>query len=212
MRKNIAGQAVGAEMIAAADGSAFTGAVSVFVTLDAGTQAAGTVGGGACTHEGNGYHTYAPAQAETNGDLVAFTFTGTGAIPRTVQIYTAPADLFADIGDVVAAALDDYGALRPTVAGRKLNVNGAGEADAQVVGATVAAMEAFADALLNRDWTLVSDSNARTLLNAARFLRNKWGVPLGTLTVTKEDDTTVAWTAATATTAGVNTITEVDPA
>src|SRR3546814_13286258 len=74
-------------MVAATDGSAFTGAVTVAVTGDGGTQATGSVGSGACTHEGNGFHTYAPAQAETNYDHVAFTFTGSGAIPATVQVY-----------------------------------------------------------------------------------------------------------------------------
>ena len=88
MKKNVASQKVGCQMISATDGSAFTGSVAVSVTGDAGTQATGSVGSGACTHEGNGYHTYAPAQAETNYDLVAFTFIGTGAIPATVQIYT----------------------------------------------------------------------------------------------------------------------------
>ncbi|MHB1328538.1 MAG: hypothetical protein ACYC2K_10085 [Gemmatimonadales bacterium] len=88
MKKNVASQKIGAQMIAAADGSAFTGSVTVAVTGDAGSQATGSVGSGACTHEGNGYHTYAPAQAETNYDLVAFTFTGTGAIPMTVQVFT----------------------------------------------------------------------------------------------------------------------------
>jgi O-acetylhomoserine/O-acetylserine sulfhydrylase-like pyridoxal-dependent enzyme len=85
---NTAGQKVGAQMVAASDGSAFTGSVTVSVTVDAGTQATGSVGSGACVHEGNGYHTYAPAQAETNGALIAFTFTGTGAVPQTVQVYT----------------------------------------------------------------------------------------------------------------------------
>lgn len=75
-------------MVSATDGSAFTGSVTVAVTVDAGTQATGTVGSGACTHEGNGYHTYAPSQAETNGSLIAFTFTGTGAVPTTVQVFT----------------------------------------------------------------------------------------------------------------------------
>ena len=89
MKKNVAGQKVGAQMVSATDGSAFIGPVTAYVTLDAGTQAAGSVGSGACTHEGNGYHTYAPAQAETNGDLAAFTFIGTGAVPATVQIYTS---------------------------------------------------------------------------------------------------------------------------
>lgn len=75
-------------MVSATDGSAFTSSVTVEVTIDAGTQATGTVGSGACTHEGNGYHTYAPSQGETNGTLIAFTFHGTGAVPATVQVYT----------------------------------------------------------------------------------------------------------------------------
>lgn len=99
MKKNVAGQKVGCQMNSATDGSAFTGTVTVYVTLDAGTQAVGTVGSGVCTHEGNGYHTYAPSQAETNGDLAAFTFTGSGAIPATVQIYTG----FPQTGDVYGA-------------------------------------------------------------------------------------------------------------
>lgn len=89
MKKNVASQKIGAQMCSATDGSEFTGSVTVYVTGDAGTQAAGSVGSGACTHEGHGYHTYAPAQAETNYDLVAFTFVGTGAIPTTVQVFTA---------------------------------------------------------------------------------------------------------------------------
>jgi hypothetical protein len=101
MKKNVASQVVGAQMVAAADGSAFTSAVTVSVTGDGGAQATGSVGSGACTHEGNGFHTYVPAQAETNYDHVAFTFTGTGAIPATVQIYTSfpqTGDSFARIG------------------------------------------------------------------------------------------------------------------
>lgn len=101
MKKNVASQSVGCQMITAADGSAFTGSVTVSVTGDNGAQATGSVGSGACTHEGNGYHSYAPAQAETNYDHVAFTFTGTGAVPATIQIYTTfpqTGDSFARIG------------------------------------------------------------------------------------------------------------------
>lgn len=112
MRKNAAGQKVGCQMVSATDGSAFTGSVTVYVTGDAGTQAAGSVGSGACTHEGNGYHTYAPAQAETNYDLIAFTFVGTGAVPATVQVYPIPTT----------------GILAPTVADRTLDVSATGEA------------------------------------------------------------------------------------
>jgi hypothetical protein len=89
MKKNVAGQAIGAQMCSATDGSAFTGAVTVYVCGDAGAQAIGSVGAGACTHEGNGYHTYAPAQAETNYNLIGFTFIGSGAIPSTVQVATS---------------------------------------------------------------------------------------------------------------------------
>ena len=89
MKKNVAGQAIGAQMCSATDGSAFTGAVTVYVCGDAGAQAVGSVGAGACTHEGNGYHTYAPAQAETNYNLIGFTFIGSGAIPSTVQVATS---------------------------------------------------------------------------------------------------------------------------
>ena len=88
MIKNTGSQVIGCQMVSASDGSAFTGSVTVAVTIDAGTQATGSVGSGACAHEGNGYHTYAPAQAETNGNILAFTFTGTGAVPVTIQVFT----------------------------------------------------------------------------------------------------------------------------
>lgn len=122
MKKNVAGQKVGCQMVSASDGSAFTGSVTVAVTIDAGTQATGSVGSGACAHEGNGYHTYAPAQAETNGDLLAFTFTGTGAIPATVQVYTSfpqTVDNAANISAIktVTDAIPNGGALT-TISGK----------------------------------------------------------------------------------------------
>lgn len=90
MKKNVSGQKVGIQLVSATDGSAVTsGTTTVYVTLDAGTQATGSVGSGAATHEGHGYWTYAPSQAETNGDLVAFTFENTSAVNATVQIYTS---------------------------------------------------------------------------------------------------------------------------
>jgi hypothetical protein len=99
MQKNVAGQKIGAQLITIADGSEFTGAVTVYVTGDAGTQAIGSVGSGACTHEGHGFHTYAPAQAETNYDIIAFTFVGTGAFSVTIQCTTkADANLITWLG------------------------------------------------------------------------------------------------------------------
>lgn len=168
MIKNTASQKVGAQMVAATDGSAFTGAVTVAVTLDAGTQATGTVGSGACVHEGNGYHTYAPSQAETNGDLAAFTFTGSGAVPQTVQVYPRES--------------------------------------------TASLATTFAEALLKLDWTTVTGEAARSVLNALRFLRNKWTLTSTTLSVKKEDDSTEAWSGTVSTDAAAVPIVGNDPA
>lgn len=121
MLKNTAGQKIGSQMITAADGTAFTGSVTVSVTGDAGTQATGSVGSGACTHEGNGYHTYAPAQAETNYDLVAFTFTGTGAVPATVQVATQTASGGSgDITSILGTSLTETSAGYLAAAFKKL--------------------------------------------------------------------------------------------
>jgi hypothetical protein len=89
MKKNVASQHIGSQMITAADGTAFTSTVTVYVTGDNGTQTLGSVGSGVCVSEGNGFHSYEPAQAETNYDFVAFTFIGTGAIPSTVEMFTS---------------------------------------------------------------------------------------------------------------------------
>jgi hypothetical protein len=379
MRKNVASQTVGAQMVSASDGSAFTGATTVYVTGDGGLQAVGSVGGGACTHEGNGYHSYAPAQAETNYDHVAFTFIGSGAIPATVQIYTsfpqtgdaysrlgapAGASVSADIlaidnlvddlesrlgtpsdlgsGATVAANLIDiegqtddigvagagltaipaatiadavwnaatgsYGAagtygllietdLDATISsrlatagytapdnasisailadtgtdgvvvaaasktgyaladatsdaviadavwnaatvtygaagtyGEKVEALDTGAVTVSAIGAgaiTAAAIATdaidadalaadaateIADALLKRDMSAVSGESSRSPLNALRAIRNKWSIAAGTLTVTKEDDATAAWTSALTTDAAANPITASDPA
>lgn len=161
MYRNTAGQVIGVQMVSASDGSAFTGAVSVAVTVDAGTQGAGA--GGSVVHEGNGFHSYTPTQGETDGAHVAFTFTGTGAVPATVQVYPV--------------VLND-----------------------------------FADAILKRDWSAVTGEAARSILNALRFLRNKWSISGTTLTVTKEDDATTAWTSTLTSDAAAEGVTSSDPA
>lgn len=69
----------------------------------------------------------------------------------------------------------------------------------------------IADAILKRDWTAVTGEASRSVLNALRFLRNKWTAASGTLTVYKEDDTTTAWTSALTTDAAADPVTESDP-
>lgn len=306
-------------MCSATDGSNFTGSVTVYVTGDGGTQAIGTVGSGVCTHEGNGFHTYAPSQAETNYDHIAFTFIGSGAVSSTVQVYTTfpqTGDNFARLGAPAGASIsaDIAGVQSDTndiqtrlpaalVSGRmdasvgamaantltasalatdavteiqsglstldaagvrsavglaaanldtqlsaivtdtaEIGVAGAGltalasaanlatltgyvdtevaaiKAKTDLIPASPAAVGDIptalqnADALLNRDMSAVSDTNDRSPLNAIRFLRNKWSVSGGTLTVKKEDDTTTAWTAAVSSDASAEPVTGSDPA
>jgi len=292
MKRNTAGQIIGAQMVAAADGSAFSGSVTVYVTGDGGTQAAGSVGSGACTHEGNGFHSYAPAQAETAYDHIAFTFIGSGAVPATVQVYPshpqtgdayarlgapAGASVSADVAAIksdsaailidtaeigaagagltalataanlatvagyldteIAAILADTNELQTDWAnGGRLDLildarasqtsvddlptnaelaTALGTADdatlAAIAGLSIPTATQNADALLNRDMSAVTDTNARSPLNALRFIRNKWSISGTTLTVTKEDDSTSAWTATVTAAPGADPISGNDP-
>ena len=72
-------------------------------------------------------------------------------------------------------------------------------------------LNAIADAILKRDWTQVTGEASRSVLNALRFLRNKWTAIGATLTVMKEDDSTTAWTAAITKDAASDPITGSDP-
>jgi len=73
----------------------------------------------------------------------------------------------------------------------------------------------IADAILDRDMATGTDSGSptvRTVRQALRFLRNKWAVSAGTLTVKKEDDSTTSWTSTVSTDAGAVPIVGSDPA
>ena len=194
MRKNVSGQIVCAQLNSKTDGSQVTtGTTTCYVLGDGGTQAAGSVGSGACTHEGNGLWSYAPAQAETNYDNACFTFVNTSAVTATVQIYTSypqTGDNYARIGAPAGASVSADIAALPTATQN-------------------------ADTLLDRDMATGTDSGSssvRTVRQALRFLRNKWSISAGTLTVTKEDDVTSSWTAAVTTDAAAVPITASDPA
>jgi len=73
----------------------------------------------------------------------------------------------------------------------------------------------FADDVLARDIGSSSGAgtlNERTVRSALRTVRNKTSVSAGTMTVTKEDDSTSAWTAAVTTNAAADPIVSIDPA
>lgn len=95
MKKNVSGQTVGAQLVSATDGSNVTsGTTTVYLTGDGGTQASI----GSATHEGNGYWSITPSQANTNYDHAAFTFVNSSAVSATVQVYTS----FPQTGDAIA--------------------------------------------------------------------------------------------------------------
>jgi hypothetical protein len=178
--------------------------IDAVLTFPANTHAAAT---GAAT-DGDSAPTYRVYEATTTAPIL----TGTMTLhddANTAGFYLASITLSAANGLEVGKAYTIY--VSATVGG----VTGTLNHTFQVGGATggPTATE-IADALLKRDWTAVSGEAPRSVLNALRFLRNKWttaGVP-PTLTVTKEDDTTTAWTAALTTTAGAQGVSGVDPA
>ena len=81
----------------------------------------------------------------------------------------------------------------------------------QDVSISAATLNSIADALLKRDWTLVTGEAARSLLNANRAIRNRVAEAGGTITVYEEDDSTPAWTAVATRDAAAENLTEVDP-
>lgn len=88
MVKNKAGQVIHFNLRNVSDGTAYTGAastVTVYLTLDGGTQA---TGGGVIENEGNGQYSYRPSQAETNADSIGVAATASAAIMDPLQIFT----------------------------------------------------------------------------------------------------------------------------
>jgi hypothetical protein len=168
MKKNTASQVVVAQLVSKTDGSAVTsGTTTVYVLGDGGTQATGTVGSGAATHEGNGVWSYAPAQAETNYDHVAFTFVNTSAVNATVQVYTSfpqTGDNYARLGAPAGASVSaDVAAVKAVLPAALVS----GRIDASVgamasgvLTATAIAADAITDAKVASDVTIASVTGA----------------------------------------------------
>jgi hypothetical protein len=125
MIRNLPNQiAASPSLINATTGAPYVGVVTVYVSLDGGTSSIGTVGAGLCAAEGNGFYTYHPSAAETNGAEVVFTFTGPGAIPASVPYDTLTAAQWASlqaasapnaytVRSVITDALVEIGVLEP---------------------------------------------------------------------------------------------------
>ncbi len=120
MKKNTAGQvATSPTLYTSADETVvFAGTVTVYVTIDDGTQTIGSVGSGICTSKGRGKYTYLPSQAETNGNSLDFTFTGTGCITGSTVYATSilTGDPYARLGAPVNGTISADIQMRPTTA------------------------------------------------------------------------------------------------
>ncbi len=85
-RKNVAGQFIHLQGVDATTGGIKSGVTWTVRRCIDGTFAAG---GGTVTEDGTtGWYKYAMSQADTNGNNIGFSFTGTGAVPQTVNIIT----------------------------------------------------------------------------------------------------------------------------
>lgn len=133
------------------------------------------------------------------------------ALPGAYGAGTAGNIVGNNLDATVSSRLSTAGYTAPLSAAGTRTAVGLASANLDTQLAALPTATANADALLNRDMTAVSDTNARTPLNALRFLRNKWSLAAGVLTVTKENDTTTAWTAAVSTDAAAVPVIGSDP-
>lgn len=89
-RKNTASQFIHFQGVDAATGGIKSGVTWTIRRCIDGTFAAAT---GTVTEDGTtGWYKLAMSQADTNGNNIGFNFTGTGAVPQTVNIVTTAAD------------------------------------------------------------------------------------------------------------------------
>jgi len=151
--------------------------------------------------------------------IIAAVITNAAGVDIAADIIAVKADTAAILTDTNELQTDDYptsiAAVKADTAAvlADTGTDGVVVAAASKTGYTLTSGEHtnIADALLKRDWTAVTGEAARSVLNALRWLRNKWSISGTTMTVTKEDDSTSAWTAELGTTAGADPVTSSDP-
>lgn len=115
------------------------------------------------------------------------------------------------VGSVTGLTASDVGAIKA----KTDNLPASPAAVGSAMTLTSGERNAIADAMLDRDMSTGTDSGSttvRTMRQALRFLRNKWSIAAGTLTVCKEDDSTSSWTSAVTTDAAAVPIVSNDPA
>lgn len=169
----------------------------------------GTIAAG--THNAQSGDAYARIGANGAG-LTALEASGAAAAAVSGLSTFDPATDTVDVGKVAGVAVagvDDFKADVSGVSTFDASTDKVDLVDAPNRTALAAVAVAFLDSLLS-----AGDSDAlddRTVRSALRAIRNKIVTSAGTLTVCKEDDTAVAWTAAVTEDAAANPITEIDP-
>lgn len=182
----------------------------------------------------SGYYLFDLTQAETNADALDFSAKSSTAnivFSSYPTVYTDPPSYTsfvtptgATVGSVTGAVGSVTGNVGGNVTGTVGSVVGAvgsvtgnvgGNVTGSVGSVTGLTTTTIADGILDRDMSVGTDSGSptvRTVRQALRFLRNKWAISAGTLTVRKEDDTTASWTAVVTTDAAAVPIIGNDPA
>lgn len=180
------------------------------------------------THDASGYYGVPLDTTDTNtlGTLRVFV-AETGALQVWQDFMVVPANVWDSMfgadalqvhaveitaGLITAAAIADGAIDAATFAAGAID---AAAIAADAIGASELAQGAaqeIADEVLNRNLAGGGSGNTRNVRNALRALRNKVSESAGTLTITEEDDTTSAWTAAVTRTPSTDPITAVDPA
>jgi hypothetical protein len=153
----------------------------------------------------------APAGASVSADIAAVKAVDDAVKAKTDNLPSDPADasdISAAFGIVNGNLSTIAGYIDTEVAAIKAKTDNLPANPAAVTDIPTAIENA--DALLKRDWTAVSGEAARSVLNALRWLRNKWTISAGTLSVMKEDDTTEAWNGAVTNTAA-DAVSQIDP-
>lgn len=145
---------------------------------------------------------------------------GTDSAATAAALATAQADLDIITGADGATLATAQALYAPSKAGDAMALINDAITAAKVATDALGALELAADAvneiadgILDRNMGTGTDSGSptvRTMRQALRFLRNRWAIAAGTLTVYKEDDLTASWTSTITTTAG-NPVSESDP-
>ncbi len=166
-RKNTASQFLCFQGVDATTGGIKSGVTwTVRRSID-GTFAAG---GGTVTEDStNGWYKYAMTQADTNGNDISFNFTGSGAVPQTVNIITTACDPTVatnfGITGIPAVASGSAGALLIDGTGTAAISNSGGKVLLQATqsGVTIPTVSNLTNAPTAGDFT----ADMKTSLNAA---------------------------------------------